>query len=207
MDFYRRNLPHWQPKGAEFFVTFRLAGSLPKEVITHLKEKYHQLKKLKKESKESELVDKFEAKIFRSFDDFLDRELTGPIWLSNKKVAKIVVDSLHFYDQTRYDLYAFTIMSNHVHFVFRHLEQYDVNLPVTSIMKNIKSYTAKEANKLLVRKGSFWQYESYDRVIRDEAELENTLKYTLYNPVKAGLINEWKQWPYTYCKPEFAEYL
>jgi len=207
MDYYRRNLPHWQPKGAEFFVTFRLAGSLPKEAITHLKDKYRQLKKLKSDSEESELVGKFEAKIFRSFDDFLDKELTGPIWLSNKNVAKIVADALHFYDQTRYDLYAFTIMSNHVHFVFRHLEKYEVDLPVTLIMKNIKSYTAKEANKVLMRKGLFWQYESYDRVIRDEAELENTLKYTLYNPVKAGIIDEWEQWPYTYCKPEYAKHL
>ncbi len=70
-------------------------------------------------------------------------------------------------------------------------------------MKNIKSYTAKEANKILGRSGKFWQNESYDRVIRDEKELENKIKYTIYNPVKSGLVSDWKHWPYTYCKPEF----
>jgi hypothetical protein len=30
---YRRNLPHIQPLGATLFVTFRLAGSLPKHVL------------------------------------------------------------------------------------------------------------------------------------------------------------------------------
>ncbi len=32
-DFYRRHLPHYQPGDATFFVTFRLAGSLPKLII------------------------------------------------------------------------------------------------------------------------------------------------------------------------------
>ncbi len=36
--FYRRNLPHLHPSGAAFFVTFRLAGSLPAEVIERLRQ-------------------------------------------------------------------------------------------------------------------------------------------------------------------------
>ena len=36
-EFYRRKLPHIQPQGATFFVTFRLAGSLPDAVIELLK--------------------------------------------------------------------------------------------------------------------------------------------------------------------------
>jgi hypothetical protein len=38
-DYYRRNLPHWQPKGEEYFITFRLAGTLPAESIARLKKK------------------------------------------------------------------------------------------------------------------------------------------------------------------------
>ncbi len=30
--YYRRNLPHIQPKGALFFITYRLAFSLPKSI-------------------------------------------------------------------------------------------------------------------------------------------------------------------------------
>lgn len=77
--------------------------------------------------------------------------------------------------------------------------------PVTKILHSIKSYTALECNKLLDRKGTFWQSESYDRVIRSSDELENTIRYVLNNPVKAGLVEEWTNWPHSYCKPEFGE--
>jgi putative transposase len=192
MDYYKRKLPHWQPKGAIFFFTIRLSGSLPKEAILRLKEKQRVFKMLSNNSKlAANRKHRFEEKIFRIYDRLLDNESTGPTWLSNKEVAKTVGESLHYYDQYCYELYAYTIMSNHVHVVFRHLENnYDVDLPVTSILKNIKSYTGKKANQLLHKKGKFWQNESFDRVIRDENELENKIRYTLCNPVKAGLITD-----------------
>ena len=37
-SFYRRNLPHIQPVDADLFVTFRLAGSLPKKVLAQMAE-------------------------------------------------------------------------------------------------------------------------------------------------------------------------
>jgi len=38
--FYKRNLPHYQPDDVNYFVTFRLAGSLPnKFLIEYNKEK------------------------------------------------------------------------------------------------------------------------------------------------------------------------
>jgi hypothetical protein len=37
--FYRRNLPHIQPLNTALFLTFRLAGSLPKEVLARMAEK------------------------------------------------------------------------------------------------------------------------------------------------------------------------
>jgi hypothetical protein len=37
-SYYRRNLPHVQPPGATFFVTFRLAGSIPLTVLQALHE-------------------------------------------------------------------------------------------------------------------------------------------------------------------------
>ena len=69
-------------------------------------------------------------------------------------------------------------------------------------MESLKKYTALRSNRILQRSGSFWQQESYDHVIRDGDELENTLWYILYNPVKAKFVNEWEQWKWSYCKPE-----
>lgn len=65
-------------------------------------------------------------------------------------------------------------------------------------MKSIKGISAREANKILDRKGSFWQSESYDHIVRDEDELERIIKYIIYYPVKAGLVEKWEDWEHTY---------
>lgn len=42
-SFYRRNLPHVQPLGETFFVTFHLTGSLPKSVLQQYRTEKTQL--------------------------------------------------------------------------------------------------------------------------------------------------------------------
>lgn len=215
MNFYQRNLPHWQPKGAEYFITFRLAGSLPKNLVKELvqarKELLSRAKKIDVNSEgfpKQELL--IQQKIFQKYESQLDKGATGPTWLSNESVAKIVKEALHYRDQTQYDLYAYCLMSNHVHLVFKLLATDDrpadtllSGYPVTNLLKKLKSYTAVNANKELERSGRFWHRESYDRVIRDSDELERAIAYTLNNPVKANLIPRWEDWSHSYCKPEF----
>ena len=67
-------------------------------------------------------------------------------------------------------------------------------------MHSFKRFTARLANQLLVRSGSFWQHESYGHVIRDQAEYERIIRYVLLNPVKAGLVEHWRDWPYSWQK-------
>lgn len=55
---------------------------------------------------------------------------------------------------------------------------------------------------LLGQEGAFWEHESYDHYVRDEAELERIIKYVLYNPVKAGLAADWVAWPWTFSKQD-----
>ena len=105
-------------------------------------------------------------------------------------------------------------MSNHVHMVFRHIDENSckkklktytklADFPITTILGDLKKYTARKCNQILKRKGSFWQAESFDRLIRDNSELENCILYTLNNPAKANLISHWDKWPHTYCKQSF----
>ena len=61
-------------------------------------------------------------------------------------------------------------------------------------MHSLKSYTANEANRILGRSGQFWQHESYDHWIRDDAELERVIAYIDGNAVKAGLIARAYEW-------------
>lgn len=205
MNFYKRKLPHWQPEGGEYFITIRLNGSLPRSAIDRLKNFRKQLYDNYSENEEG-LDVYIQRKTFRKYEELLDKGNTGPTWLGQNEIANIVEESIHYRNNKVYDLYAYCIMLNHVHMVFRHLKgERERKNPITNIMRNFKRYTARECNKRLHRSGAFWQSESYDHVIRDSDELEKTVKYTLNNPVKAGIIENWKDWPYAYCKPEFLE--
>lgn len=205
MSFYRRKLPHWQPEGGEYFVTIRLKGSLPRSAINKLKKIQRQLNNGDDEINEG-LEVLIQRKIFKKYEEYLDKGLTGPTWLSRNEIANLVKESIHYRDSKIYDLYAYCIMPNHVHLIFKHLRNdKKKEKPITDVMRSLKRYTARKCNKLLGRSGAFWQSESYDRVIRNLDELKNTIRYTLNNPVKAGLVESWQHWPHSYCKPEFTE--
>ena len=48
-----------------------------------------------------------------------------------------------------------------------------------------------------------WNDESFDRLIRNQEELVWTINYVLMNPVSAGLVEDWKEWQYTYWHPDY----
>ncbi len=203
MSYYKRKLPHLQPEGAEYFITLRLKGSLPQIAIERLKALQ---KRLSEESEKNEVATYIQRKIFKEYEDLLDSGDIGPTWLGKNEVARIVENSIHFRDSKLFEVYAYSVMPNHIHLVFKHLiQEGKKENPVTHIMRNFKRYTARKCNELLGRTGPFWQPESYDRVIRDQEELENMIRYTLNNPVKAELADHWQDWPHSYCKPEFEE--
>lgn len=210
-SFYRRNLPHWQPQGAEYFITFRLAGTLPQVALDKIKRYRKQLSGIEYSDDIPDLRIQIQRKIFQTYEKYLDEQHTGPTWLKNQEIAEVVKEAIHYRDRSKYDLYTYCIMPNHVHLVFKHLinenkvDKEDNSYPITDILRNMKRHTAYKCNQILNRKGAFWQSESYDRVIRDQDELENTIRYTLNNPVKAALVKTWKDWPHSYYKPSFDE--
>jgi len=204
-------LPHYQPVGATFFVTFRLVDSLPVEVIARLKEDQNKqeriLLQVQGRKDRDDRLGQQRRRYFSKFDQALDRYSSGPRWLKVTAVAKIVKDAIHYRDGKEYDLLAYCIMPNHVHMVFR-LETVGRrdSLPyrVSDILENLKWYTAKEANKVFGRKGGFWQHESYDHVVRSPRELKRIIAYVLNNPVKAGLVKSWEAWKWSYVKKGVA---
>lgn len=206
-EFYRRNLPHIQPRGAAFLINFRLAGSLPQEVVNQLRTEAEQLAKRLSSIKDSQerllLRDKEQRILFGKWDNALHNSQTGPFWLKEEQIAQIVVNSILYHDGKWFDVLAYCIMPNHVHLVLMPHEISDIaDYSLTKIMHNIKRNSANHANKILGRTGAFWQHESYDHYAREENELERIIKYVLYNPVKAGLTDDWAKWKWTYCKFE-----
>ena len=194
-EFYRKRLPHWQPPEGTFFITYRLAGSIPMEKI-------RQFKKMpeRKIFKSSKLLRN--AWYFRCSDRFLDDNPNGPYWLAKKDIAEIVFQSLLYNNGKQYDLHAFCIMSNHVHVL---LTAKKGAPQLFRIMQTHKSYTAVMANRILGRSGKFWELESYDHLVRNNLSFERILRYILNNPVKARLIQRWQDWPNSWVSPEFKK--
>ena len=193
---YKRNLPHIQPKDGIFFITFRLDGSLPKKVIYELQdERDNNILQIKSKAKSkadiiSGLLENQDL-YFNKFDTLLDDPSTGPTYLSQKNIAIIVKDAIHYLDNKDYILICYCIMSNHVH-----LRIYKTKRVLYKILQSLKRFTGREANKLLDRQGAFWQKESYDNLIRSRNELSNKIRYVLNNPVKARLVNSWEDWEF-----------
>lgn len=197
---YRRNLPHIQPIGASLFVTFRLAGSLPRKILDRLADERRWREEILSRHRVPSELPELARRHFAVLEKYLDAATTGPKWLRDSRVADLVSAALHYRDGRVYQLDAFSIMPNHVHSVFRPLMRDEHPYSLSSIMHSLKRNTAKQANLLLHRSGSFWAHESFDHYIRDLAELRRIVRYVLRNPVKAGLAGRWQDWPWNYVR-------
>lgn len=130
-SFHRRNLPHLYYNDGTYFITFRLANSIPLEALKKLQ--------LNQKSK----TDEQNKRLFKKYDSLLDSSDYGEKYLSIPKVAEIVKFTLHFPDQKDYKLICYTIMPNHVHLVFELLK---LNKGISKIMQSIKRISATESN-------------------------------------------------------------
>lgn len=192
--FHRRHLPHLFLPNAVYFTTFRLAGSLPKHAIESLPGKA----RLQRKERISHV----------DYDKALEKSVADVHWMARPQIADLVAETIRYRDGKDYDLATYCILPNHVHLVFG-IGKHEMFGPVgqianlsnkelSKIMQSLKRYTATRANEILRRSGEFWQDESYDHMIRNEAELEKIVKYVAYNPVKAGLVKNWRDWKWTY---------
>jgi len=126
-------------------------------------------------------------------DRKLDLARSGPAFLRQEAIARLVVDSLFRGRELRhYELASFAVMANHVHVLLLPL------VAPSHLLKSLKGATARAANLLLGRTGEpFWQRESYDHLVRDEQERRRIAAYIENNPVKAGLVSQAEEYPWS----------
>lgn len=197
-EFYKRNLPHFQPENGLFFITTRIANSLPMKVIVEIKNQKHDFEQFLEhveENKKQLAIREFHKHYFKRFDELLDNNNQNRKWLMNPDIQQIIKQNFMHWNKIRYNLITYCIMPNHLHLVIRPLiKSSEIYESLAKIMFSIKSYAANECNKILDRKGQFWQHESYDHYIRNNDELNFYVNYILQNPVKAGLVNKPEHW-------------
>jgi len=186
-------LPHWHQDGATYAVTFRLADSLPASVLKQYQSEKRQLLSRIKQAEDSgdtptasELRQELNDHYYKRMDEALDAG-HGACLMKRPEIASIVRDALKHFDGERYHLGAWCVMANHVHLIIRPVEGHSLS----SILQGIKSASSKEINRLQGSKGTLWQKESYDHIIRDAEDYWNQRAYILRNPLAAGL-EDWE---------------
>jgi putative transposase len=163
---HKRRLPHWHPEARPLFLTWHLHGSLP-------------------ECRYPPPGHPSAGTAFVWMDRYLDTARTGPMWLLRDDVAGLASEAIRSAAHTDrlYELYAWVVMSNHVHLLITPLTDPRV------LTRRIKGRTARAANLLLGRTGQpFWQSESYDHWVRSEEEFGKIFRFIESNPVVAGLV-------------------
>ena len=176
----RGYLPHFDGGEIAQTVNLRLGDSLPKAVIERWK------KELKQVGNDIDGI------LRKRIEHYLDQGY-GSCALRDERVATIVQNSLLRFDGERYRLSAWGVMPNHVHMLITPCESWSL----WEILKSMKSFTSREANKLLKRRGRFWMEDYFDRYVRDRKHLKSAIAYIENNPVKAGLCKRPEDWPFS----------
>jgi REP element-mobilizing transposase RayT len=184
----RGYLPHRDYGDALQAITFREADSLPEHVISAWKQELQQLLDSPDEPTQAKARQELLGRIARYEDAG-----HGRCHLRSPDIARIVQDILIEGHGIQYHLIAWCIMPNHVHVLIR--QEPDSSLG--KIVRSWKGRSARLINLALGRHGSFWARDYFDRAIRDEDHYWRAIAYIRRNPVKAGLVNDPADWPFS----------
>jgi REP element-mobilizing transposase RayT len=200
--FLSGDLPHWRQDGATYFVTFRLADSLPQERLAMAKERDSGCAHPSRD-------EGHERTTTNGSRSVCSNGSTGTgscVWRCRMK--EIVEKALRHFDGDRYRLDEFAVAPNHVHVLVSPLGEHQLS----QILHSWKSFTAHEILKVEAasrRLGEFqhqrrdasatlktesqesgggvpppsekdhtvWQKESFDHIVRSPASMEKFREY------------------------------
>ena len=174
----RGYLPHWEAGETPQSITFRLHDSLPRELLERWRV---ELANLGEAEQQLERRKRIEAALDAGH---------GGCFLQQPEIGALVENALLHFDGERYRLHAWVVMPNHVHVLVTPLD----GNSLSSIVHTWKSFTAKAANRLLGREGTFSFEEYFDRAIRDDRHFTRAVEYIENNPVQAALCAQASDW-------------
>lgn len=179
----------WQCEHAIYHVSYRLADSVPQAVRNAwLRERQVLMDAIKLHA--NEVPETLQHRLNFLYSDYIEKYLdagNGQSYLKRDEIAEMIAGSFTQFNNVRYRLHAWCIMPNHVHVIVEPLPAYELS----KIVQAWKSYSAHVANKMLGLKGTFWQADDYNHIIRSLKEYHFQIRYTWENPDKAKLKN-WK---------------
>ena len=121
----------------------------------------------------------------------------------NLEERNITLNAIRYWDTIKWTVYAAVVLPDHVHVLAQPLPKEEEGFfNLTEILHSVKSFSAQKINQRRKEQGSLWQAESYDRIVRDEAEFLEKWEYIRNNPLKAGLPLYPEDYPWLYEKTE-----
>jgi putative transposase len=172
------DLPHWSQGEVMQFVTFRLGDALPKEKVIHWRIQSEAFRMTWPPPWTPEV----EAEYHRQFTMKLERWLdqgSGACWFRDSSNRKVLQEIIMHFQGDRVEHHAWVIMPNHVHLLFK---------PVAPIEKLVQAWKSVSAKRM--GKGSIWQPNYRDTLIRDGEHFANAVRYIRNNPIKVKLRDE-----------------
>jgi REP element-mobilizing transposase RayT len=179
VSMYQRSMPHWRQAGATYFVTFRLADSLPSSKLAELRDERDRWCETHPEPSDFE-HQRFEKQRMQRIETWLDAG-HGACLLKKQALQKQLAACLQRFQDQLFQLGAFAIVPNHVHLVVRPHEKH----PLENLIGAWKRFSAVAINRSRGLTGNLWQEESFDRIIRDTPHLRKVINYTERNLEKA----------------------
>ena len=189
LRFARRTLPHWLVADASYFVTLRLAGTLPKAVIEVMQRERESV--METEDVRHELA----QRQFVQIERLLDGDASNRLDLTVPEVARMCLANLDWLRKRGWRIFAATVLGNHVHLLLR--SENGRSRELLAELDQYKGFTGREANRLLGRQGRFWARDQFDHWLRDAGKFDAVVRYIARNSVKAGLVADWREWPWT----------
>lgn len=173
-----QKLPHWQQGEVFQFVTFRLGDALPFSKVRRWKEQRANWLSVYPKPWDAAIEQEFHQKFTRKLEGWLDQGL-GSCLLRSSENREPLIESLMRFQGEKVEHVSWVIMPNHVHLLFKPL------VPLPKLIEAWKSVSARA-----IGRGSIWQRNYRDTMIRDIDHFINAVRYIRNNPVKAKLPDD-----------------
>ena len=122
-----------------------------------------------------------------------DRQLCD---LSTPVLAQVIIVALRHFDGSRYDLYDYVVMPDHIHFILRIPVKDGCSEALSQITHSLYRWMARRINEVLGRVGQLWQHENHDHIVRNREDFEEKARYIYNNPYTAGIVGDSGEWPW-----------
>jgi len=180
-------MPHWLVTDSAYFVTICAYGAIPSQAAKEIRSATQDLKAFSG----NELLNR-KRMILRKTEEWLDRK-EAPSFLTEIAIAQMLMEAIeHRVAKEAWRVYEFVIMPSHLHLLVE-----PINNALPEVLKEFKRFTGRCGVKLVSpRLKRFWADEWFDHWVRSPQQGERIMEYIRNNPVKAGLVQDYQDWPY-----------